>query len=63
MGGCLGKWSQLGTQQAQIRSNKTREAKYNIVHTGEETLKIKQEVTNTKTRTKTHKPWTRNRHE
>lgn len=34
----------MGTQQEQIRHNKTGEAKLNIMHTGQENVRIKQET-------------------
>lgn len=41
-----GRWE---TQQEQIRDNETREGKLNTRHVRQETIKLKQEVTNKRT--------------
>lgn len=43
-----------GSTTEKNRTNKTREAKLNMIHTRERSKKIKQEVTHTETQTKTH---------
>lgn len=44
----------MGTQLTLIQTNETREAKLNRIHTRQEILKVKQEVTHTEKQTKTH---------